>query len=81
MTSKTNPIAGIVAIIAVIGLLVGGIIATVAAVQEFGLLGLFLDRGIFRIGMLWGNGLFMTGLAIDVASIVALSFAKAFYRS
>ena len=75
---KTNAIAtiiGLAVIAAVLGILVGGICMFTAGVQEYGALGLFLNRGLFRLGMLWGQPLFMTGFAIDIVSTVVLCTA------
>lgn len=75
---KTNAIAtiaGLVVIAAVIGILTGSICMFAAGIQEFGAIGLFLNKGLFRLGMLWGQPLFMTGLAIDAVSTVVLCTA------
>lgn len=77
---KTNAIAtilGLVVIAAVIGIFAGSICMFVAGIQEFGALGLFLNKGLFRLGMLWGQPLFMTGLVIDAVSTVVLFVAVA----
>ncbi|ACV23062.1 Uncharacterised protein [Slackia heliotrinireducens] len=76
-TNAIDAILGLVVIAAVIGILAGSICMFAAGIQEFGALGLFLDRGIFRLGMLWGQPLFMTGFVIDAVSTVVLCTAAA----